>query len=318
MVLKSSLQKQWNYILNALKKFTYFEDWNEIAKRECCIYSKIKNYKKGDVIYKQGTMATNFAFFVLKGTCICIQELDVIEKKINGIKHFKLFNYDKYKELILEEREKKKIRGTEVNLISSPSLTKTLSKAKPTESKDIRKSSRIMDKDSVKISVLNEEQKRSLTKTKVESKYQQEKKKEVVLDSMMFMHNEEEVVFPDYVKKIFMQVCLFNELGAFGMGENLHNRIIVADNDVECLLIPNFWIWSKNKGNVFTRIQIYLNRHIPTEKEVFRIFLENRKWGIYKRKLVNHIRRKRPQNYINNVPYSIRISEDIAYGIKYC
>lgn len=117
--------------------------------------------------------------------------------------------------------------------------------------------------------------------------------------------------YPDYVDQIFMQVCYLNETACFNVGENLNNRIVVAETDVLCLQIPKYWLLQRNKGNVWMKVQQFLNNNIPNTDEVFFVFTENRKWADHKRRLVNDIRKKPPCNKINNVPYSIRLSEDI-------
>lgn len=49
-VLKASMQKQWDDISSALKQFPYFEDWNEVAIRECCMLSDTMSYNTHDII----------------------------------------------------------------------------------------------------------------------------------------------------------------------------------------------------------------------------------------------------------------------------
>lgn len=49
-VLKASMQKQWDDISSALKQFPYFEDWNEVATRECCMLSDTMSYNTHDII----------------------------------------------------------------------------------------------------------------------------------------------------------------------------------------------------------------------------------------------------------------------------
>lgn len=77
IILKSSLQAQWDEILLAIKRFEYFVDWNEVDKRECCIYAKTKFYSKNDLVY-DATFVEPYSYFILKGQCKIIEELPII------------------------------------------------------------------------------------------------------------------------------------------------------------------------------------------------------------------------------------------------
>lgn len=59
----------------------------------------------------------------------------------------------------------------------------------------------------------------------------------------------------------------------------------------------------------------YLNAHIPSTQTLFKEFLSQRKWMAYKKRIVKDILTRRSVytgNSIHNVPYSIRLSEDIS------
>lgn len=171
---------------------------------------------------------------------------------------------------------------------------------------------------------MDEADSKSLQNVKV-SRIRFSKTKQSNVDMNKELHNFEEntetanqgVKYPDYVQKIFMQVCIMNELACFNIGENQKDRTIVAATDVECLLIPRYWLLQRNKGNVWMIVQQFLNNNIPTTAEVFYIFVENRKWNEYKRGLVNHIRGKPLCNNVCNIPYSIKLVEDIPYDTYY-
>lgn len=126
-----------------------------------------------------------------------------------------------------------------------------------------------------------------------------------------------DMTYPPYVKKIFMQVAILNELACFGLGEDLAGRSIIAGSDVVCLLIPRYWLFTKNRGNIWGNIALFLNKRIPKTEEVFKLFVLNRKFGEYSRNLVNHVARGYPPNHRKNVPYSIRLTDDIDYGVDY-
>lgn len=100
------------------------------------------------------------------------------------------------------------------------------------------------------------------------------------------------------------------------MGENLKHRRVVAVSPVECMLIPTYWIYQRNIGNVWSKVAQYLNTHIPSTQELFKEFLAQKKWQAYKKRLVDDILQERPVytgNSIHNVPYSIRLIEDLSF-----
>lgn len=100
----------------------------------------------------------------------------------------------------------------------------------------------------------------------------------------------------------------------FNLGENLKHRRIVALTPVECMLIPKYWIYERNIGNVWSKVVQYLNSHIPTTPKLFKQFLAQRKWMSYRKRLVKDILMQRgvyTGNSIHNVPYSIRLIDDI-------
>jgi len=49
-ILRPTLLKKWNILRDALVHFNYFKLWDEQTVRECCIISKLKNYKPNEVI----------------------------------------------------------------------------------------------------------------------------------------------------------------------------------------------------------------------------------------------------------------------------
>lgn len=58
-VLKASMQKQWDDISSALKQFPYFEDWNEVATRECCMLSDTITYYTHEIILGECSLFVN-------------------------------------------------------------------------------------------------------------------------------------------------------------------------------------------------------------------------------------------------------------------
>lgn len=78
--------------------------------------------------------------------------------------------------------------------------------------------------------------------------------------------------------------------------------------DVTCLQIPKYWILQRNMGNVWTKIEHFLNTNIPSSEEVFQAFVNHREWDCYKKELVKKKLKRGKINNLNNVPYAIRIN----------
>ncbi|XP_029159086.1 uncharacterized protein LOC114931267 [Nylanderia fulva] len=121
--------------------------------------------------------------------------------------------------------------------------------------------------------------------------------------------------YPNDVRTIFMQVCTFSRGACFGLGEKMLNRRIVAITPVKCFLIPRYWLLEHNRANIWGRVKLFMDSKYPTKKQLFNEFLLNRKWMSYKQNLIEDVikRRGRFRNNttIHDVPYSIRITDEI-------
>lgn len=96
----------------------------------------------------------------------------------------------------------------------------------------------------------------------------------------------------------------------------MNRRRIVAVTFTECLLIPRYWLIQKNKGNIWNRVKQFLDNHIPSTKDVFREFINQRQWLMHRKNIVKDILSRRKLNNDNtsaNVPYFIRINEEIDF-----
>lgn len=104
------------------------------------------------------------------------------------------------------------------------------------------------------------------------------------------------------------------DLACFCAGENLDTKLIVAKNDVTCLLIPYFWLMQKNQ-HTWTNIKLFWEKHIPQSDEIFKVVQQQKKWRKYSRSLIK--KNTRPVNYFHNIPYSIRVKDIEAGQFKY-
>ncbi|XP_045526961.1 cAMP-dependent protein kinase regulatory subunit-like isoform X2 [Pieris brassicae] len=117
---------------------------------------------------------------------------------------------------------------------------------------------------------------------------------------------------PQNLHTYFMQVCQLNPGSSFGFGENMRDRRIVALTPVACMLLPKIWLLQRNTANIWTRIEHYLEKKIPTKKQLFKEFTSQRRWQEFREELVDDvIARSNTVNWtsVHDVPYSIRMEE---------
>lgn len=103
------------------------------------------------------------------------------------------------------------------------------------------------------------------------------------------------------------------ELACFCVGEDLTSKFIVAKNNVTCLQIPYFWLIQRNRLT-WVQLELFWKRNIPKPEKLFKILLEQKKWRTYCRSFT---RNKVAQNYLHNVPYSIRLKDLEACQFNY-
>lgn len=115
------------------------------------------------------------------------------------------------------------------------------------------------------------------------------------------------------VKHQFVDVGTYHCGGVFGIGEEMENRIIIARNLVQCLMIPRYWLFQKaqNIGNVWQRIKLFLNSSVPSQQKLFENYLANQKWKKYKKKTIDEIMRQNgivgSETQYYNIPVICRI-----------
>lgn len=118
--------------------------------------------------------------------------------------------------------------------------------------------------------------------------------------------------------KLTFQVSLLNEMACFGMGECTEGRLIVSKTPITVLRIERHWLSSKFSANTWILLEKIINKSIPSRSTVFKLFEQERKWQAYKRTLVKDmIKGKLPCNSLNNIPYSIRMTDWVDCGVQY-
>lgn len=74
-VLKSTVKKEWADILEAMSRFRYFDEFDDVSKRECCILSKMKHFEKDATILGDNKGMVHYVHFILKGQAAVIEHL---------------------------------------------------------------------------------------------------------------------------------------------------------------------------------------------------------------------------------------------------
>lgn len=117
----------------------------------------------------------------------------------------------------------------------------------------------------------------------------------------------------DDIEFRFVDVGTMSAGAAFGLGEGLEHKSIVAKTTVQCLLIPRYWLFQKaqNKGNLWERIKLYMDATIPSRAATFKDFLDTQKWKRYRKALVDNVfatkKITNPTNYFD-IPLVCRIT----------
>ncbi|XP_048481143.1 protein phosphatase 2C and cyclic nucleotide-binding/kinase domain-containing protein [Plutella xylostella] len=301
-VLQESVQKQWDSVKKAMSQFTYFDGLDEVARREGCIMAKMKTFQPNDVILGDGIGMTNFVYFVLSGHCEMIESLQISAVKYRDSVRYSLydpyiptqesdqdfeakyFSAYKNKEAVSQETESES--STNVSSLSAPlQVTPTrLSSSHNPDSKLVRQSSKISD----------DADKNTIDRADPEST------------------DDATKGVPPNLRTYFMKVCEMSAGATFGFGESMRDRRVVAAARVACMLLPKVWLLQKNTTNIWTRVQRYLERKIPTKRQLFNEFVSARRWQKYREQVVSEVTsRTNTINFtsIHDVPYYVRMAE---------
>uniref|UniRef100_A0A1Q3G5G3 Putative effector domain of the cap family of transcription factors n=1 Tax=Culex tarsalis TaxID=7177 RepID=A0A1Q3G5G3_CULTA len=118
------------------------------------------------------------------------------------------------------------------------------------------------------------------------------------------------------LEHIFLDVGSFSCGSVFGLGEKFEDRTIVARNHVQCMLIPRYWLFMKNQntGNVWQRIKMYLELAIPDREKLFKQYLTDLNWMVYRKRVVKEViqRQGRHSNRtrLADVPLMCRVEQN--------
>ncbi|KAK9885688.1 hypothetical protein WA026_012453 [Henosepilachna vigintioctopunctata] len=270
-VLKSTVMAEWDEIKHCMSLFSYFDTWDEIAVRDCCILSKVKNYGIDDIVLSDDIGNKKVVYFLVEGQCHLVEYMDLEETKIGCKITYKLLSGK-------EESYSVKKEKTESSIGPMATLDKHVSAGSLPSKHDVTNT----------LSAL-------LTKDLLKSKSAHQAIKKTV-------------------KTHFIRIGTFNPQACFNIGEKFERRFVITSKKTKILLIPRYWLVQKNK-EIWSYIKHFLNQRLPDTESVFRDFLQQKKWHEYKMKLVQEIltnSKKVNLNNLHNVPYSIRMQEDIS------
>ncbi|CAH0628815.1 unnamed protein product [Chrysodeixis includens] len=343
-VLQASVQKQWDEVRRAMSAFTYFDALDEVARREGCIVAKMKAYSVNETILGDGMGIPNFVYFILSGQCQMIETLQIAVTHRLG--HTSYVLYDPYipkqdSDQDIDEKyfqAYKKTQSDENTVQSSsiqvPSKGVDSIKRPSSELSRQRRSGSIKRESTVTIPEDAERTVMASSSTRVPPPIEEEGQgegedgqdipREASVKSAVLMQPSEQhresvrfsiehpLVPPPNLRTYFMQVCLFYPGSTFGFGENMRDRRIIALTPVDCMLMPKIWLLQRNTANIWSRIQHYLEKKIPSKKQLFQEFVQERRWQEFREQLVaDVVARSKTVNLtsVHDVPYSIRMEE---------
>ncbi|XP_076631746.1 uncharacterized protein LOC143346931 isoform X1 [Colletes latitarsis] len=319
-ILRHHLTKEWDVLQDALVHFNYFKSWDAETIRECCILSRMKDFQPDEVLLGDGKGMVNYVHFLMDGECHLIEHILVREEISNNKVHYELYDP---KDSVAKIEAKQPSRKTKV---TEKKLKKLESKHDTTrvQARDIDGND--SDQESVDYSHLLMSSKSTkqvdfdrasiITTTLLDVINEWHKITGVAEMLMREPSSISQQCYPDNVRTIFMQICTFNRGACFGLGENMHNRRITSKTHVQCFLVPRYFLNEHNRANIWERVKLFMDSKYPTKKQLFKEFVNNRRWLKYKENLVHGIstrgRRIRSNVTIHDVPYAIRIVNDVG------
>lgn len=105
----------------------------------------------------------------------------------------------------------------------------------------------------------------------------------------------------------------------FGVGEHMDDRSVVARDQVQCLLIPRYWLLQKpqNVNNVWSRIRIFIEQRQLSRTQLFDWYLKELRWRRYRARLRQDVVSEHVETHstdLYDVPTLCRIEESDVYA----
>lgn len=294
-ILKASVMAEWDEIRSCMGLFTgYFQSWDQMTIRECCILSKVKHYKIDDVILSDDIGDKKYVYFLIDGQCHLIEHMTLQMREMpSGAKTYRLMDNDDH---LYDSSSEIKMQ-----VILDPAVSES--------AKDLRASFR--SEQMVQLEGNDEKSVSSILRSREEQEEEEYYQR--------FLSKKKKPKQKIRIENHFLRVAVFNPLSTFNIGERFRRRFVLAVKRVKVLLIPRYWLVQKNK-ELWAHIRVFLNQRLPSTDGLFREFLQQRRWMAYRKQIVDdilHQCKKVNPNNAHNVPYSIRINQDLGrFGTK--
>ncbi|XP_062701163.1 uncharacterized protein LOC109432946 [Aedes albopictus] len=280
-LLEPTLRLQWNQMQEAIRRFQYFDHWTEDQIRECCILAKVAHYEPQQQIAVPGTGGDlEYAYFVLSGQCLVLQCLKMM-KKVRGQRQcFRLLPAESDDRILHIAERLMKRKDSEV---LEAVLSPTLRQSLSGSRLSLARSGSCEESDD---------------------------------------HDSQNQPNEEKLEHHFLDVGTYSCGSVFGLGERMQDRSIVARNHVQCMLIPRYWLFMKhqNTGNVWQRIKMYLDQAIPSREQLFKKFLDDINWMVYRKRVVSDVIQRRGRQIntrLADVPIVCRVEQsDIGQSKK--
>ncbi|CAG9815816.1 unnamed protein product [Phaedon cochleariae] len=91
-VLKETVLKAWTEIQKIMNELSYFKSWDSMTKIECSTLSRTKSFAPEETILGDDIGSPTFVYFITKGTCCIIENLEVMVINVKGIEKYRLLN----------------------------------------------------------------------------------------------------------------------------------------------------------------------------------------------------------------------------------
>ncbi|XP_023023817.1 uncharacterized protein [Leptinotarsa decemlineata] len=284
-VLKETVLKAWIEIQKIMNRFSYFKNWDSVTKRECSIMSRVKSFAVDETLLGDDAGLPSYVYFITKGTCCIIEHLMVWVCKEKGIEKYHL-HHSRHEEETREEEDK-------VSQIFQKYL------------QDYTGS---VYAESPGFGILDLE---GLVESAHDLPVTEPTQHKIAAESVVPSNCRSEIHF--------IKICELTEGACFNIGEDFVRRRVVAITPTNCLLVPRYWIMKNNIDNIWNRVQQFLNKNIPTTKQIYNTFIQKQKFKRYRKRLIKDLlaeKRVANSNSIHNVPYSIRLKDgfDVNYS----
>ncbi|XP_026482399.1 uncharacterized protein LOC113389594 [Ctenocephalides felis] len=318
-ILNEMLATKWDQIQRAISCFTYFKDLDEVSLRECCILAKIRSYEPMKTIYGDGKGTKHVVYFLLSGTCRLIERLQVEVTKVGKKEFYK--RYEPTEEEIKHAQEMQEEFEPQKRLSIGEQLARHFKTQRiicgctnflQTGEMDdgFRRAFQVRNRRSMFLEI--EEFKR-------DEQAEIADEKEINVEEITYNYGSADLEYQEPPEKdirtVFMQLAVMSRGSVFALGEYMKNRAVVSKDPVVVLLIPRYWL-AQHHSQCWGRIMHFLDRYIPSSDAVFKEFVAGRKWRnekhAYRNKLIESSR-KPLSTSINEVPYSIRMDEDLDF-----